>query len=112
MSKKQTIGQVAAKYLREHGHESVMWGDTIILHDIAEAAGLPQESSKTIRRVMNALDRSPELTKLYVKVRLTTTGGGWPELSICPNACQPICNDFGIVIIGFDVFSRTLFFRK
>lgn len=60
--------------MREHGHESVMWGDNTILHDIAEAAGLPHQSAKTMRRVLNALDRSPEFVKLYVNIRMTTAG--------------------------------------
>ena len=65
-----TIGDVAARFLRDNGHQSVMWGDVMLLHEIAAAAGIESNGSVTERRVLNAIDRSGALVKLYTTVRI------------------------------------------
>lgn len=65
-----TIGELAARFLRKNGHQSVMWGDVMLLHEIAAAAGIEPNGSVTERKVLNAIDRSGAMVKLYTKVRI------------------------------------------
>lgn len=65
-----TIGEIAARFLRDNGHQSVMWGDVMLLHEIAAAAGIESNGSVTERRVLNAIDRSGVLVKVYTIVRI------------------------------------------
>lgn len=67
---KATIGETAARFLRANGHRSVMWGDVMLLHEIAAAAGIEANGSVTERRVLNAIDRSGVFVKLYTVVRI------------------------------------------
>jgi hypothetical protein len=37
---KKTIAEFAKEYLQSQGFDSVAWGDSMLLHEIAEYAGL------------------------------------------------------------------------
>jgi hypothetical protein len=49
---------VAALYLRERGFDRVGWGDTHLLHEIAEVLGMKADSWRTERLVLNRIDRT------------------------------------------------------
>lgn len=67
---RRTIAQVAAQHLRQHGHPAVGYGDTLLLHEIAAAAGLPPKSWRTEKNVLAALERAPHLfEKRYYRSR-------------------------------------------
>lgn len=68
MGKRKTIGEIAAEYMRENGYTFVMHGDSHLLHEIAEAAGLPHRSWRTEEQVLNALDGSKAFVKTYVRL--------------------------------------------
>lgn len=53
--------------MREQGHTFVMCGDSFLLHEIAEAAGLPHRSWQTEKQVLDALDRSKMFVKTFVR---------------------------------------------
>jgi len=67
-TKKPTIGKIAADYMRQHDYKFVMLGDAHLLHEIADVAGIPHKGFDTEIRVLNALDRSNEFVKGYVRV--------------------------------------------
>ena len=54
---RKTIAQKAAEYIKSIDGTGVMWGDSHLLHEIAEYCGLPHQSWKTELRVLNAIDR-------------------------------------------------------
>lgn len=77
----------AVDVLRETDNPAVGFGDSGLLHEIAEAAGWPHEGPDTERRVLNALDKTRgELKKRYFKHRgrfhrcfwLPEEAGTWP----------------------------------
>jgi hypothetical protein len=56
---RRRICDAAAEVLRETDNPAVMWGDSRLLHLIAERAGLPHEAWDTEDRVLNALSKTP-----------------------------------------------------
>ncbi len=66
---RKTIGEHAKEYLKANGLDSVGWGDTYLLHDIAEHAGLSHRGWHTEKQVLDALDRSPLFEKHYFRGR-------------------------------------------
>ena len=64
--------QAAAELLKELALPSIGWGDSNLLHILAERLGMPHEGSLTERKVLNRIDRSNrgEFYKAYV---------GYPE---------------------------------
>jgi len=67
---RRTIAEVAAEHLRAHGHPAVGYGDTLLLHEIAAAAGLAPRSWRTEKSVLAALERRPDLfEKRYFRSR-------------------------------------------
>lgn len=69
LAKKKTIGELAKEYLESQGMDSVSFGDSYLLHEIAEYAGIPHRSWRTERQILNALDRSPLFEKYYFRGR-------------------------------------------
>lgn len=67
MGRRKTIGEYAKEYLLFNGFDSVSWGDTYLLHEIAEYAGLLHRSWRTERQILNALERSPLFEKGYFR---------------------------------------------
>ncbi|RPF49601.1 hypothetical protein EDD75_0419 [Thermodesulfitimonas autotrophica] len=63
MAKRKTIGEFAKEYLESQGMDSVAFGDSYLLHEIAEYAGIPHRSWQTERQILNALERSPLFEK-------------------------------------------------
>ena len=56
----------AIDVLRQTGNPAVMFGDSGLLHLIADAAGMPHNAWHTERRVLSALAKTPgELVKRY-----------------------------------------------
>ena len=53
------ICDAAVDVLKETDNPAVMWGDSGLLHLIAERAGLPHQSWLTEGRVLNALSKTP-----------------------------------------------------
>lgn len=58
---RRTIAEVAAEHLREHDHPAVGYRDSLLLHEIAAAAGMPHNGRRTELNVLAALDRAPHL---------------------------------------------------
>lgn len=69
MSRRKTIGELAKEYLESQGFDSVSFGDSYLLHEIAEYAGIPHRSWRTERQILNALERSPLFEKYYFRGR-------------------------------------------
>jgi len=67
VTKRKTIGEHAKEYLEANGFDSVGWGDSHLLHDIAEHAGLPHRGWRTEKQVLDALERSPLFEKRYFR---------------------------------------------
>ncbi|HAK87666.1 MAG: hypothetical protein A2X55_09090 [Nitrospirae bacterium GWB2_47_37] len=57
--KRRRICDCAEEVLRETDNPAVGFGDSGLLHRVAERAGLPHEAWKTEERVLNALSRTP-----------------------------------------------------
>ena len=53
------VCDAAMLVLKETNNDAVMWGDSVLLHQIAEKAGMPHDSWKTEEKVLNALSRQP-----------------------------------------------------
>lgn len=69
---KKRICDHAVMVLCRTNNDALMSGDTVLLHQIAKAAGLPAEGPRTEHRVLSALSKTPgELIKGY-----TLTLGG------------------------------------
>jgi len=67
---RRTIAAAAVEHLRAHGHPAVGYGDSLLLHEIAEAAGIGHEGPRTERNVLAALERAPHLfEKRYFRSR-------------------------------------------
>lgn len=62
---KKTIAEVAKEYLISRGFCSVGYGDSHLLHEIAEAAGVKHDGWRTERNILAALDRSPLFEKEF-----------------------------------------------
>lgn len=62
---RKTIGEFAKEYLESRGFDSVACGDSCLMHEIAEYAGLPHRSWRTEKQILDALDRSPLFQKYY-----------------------------------------------
>lgn len=60
---RKTIGSYAAEYMKKNNIKMVCSRDSVLLHDIADYAGVPHEGLKTENRIANALDRSPLFKK-------------------------------------------------
>ena len=54
----ETAAHVAAKHLRATGNQSVGWGDSGLLHQIASLLGMPHEGPTTEAKVLDRIDRS------------------------------------------------------
>ena len=67
VAKRKTIAEFAREYLVENGFDAVAWGDSRLLHEIAEYAGLPHRAWRTEKQVLDALDRSPLFEKRYFR---------------------------------------------
>jgi hypothetical protein len=63
--------QVAAKVLTETDNSAIGYGDSGLLHMVAEQLGWPPESWLTEKRVLDAIDRHHEgvLVKRYFQAR-------------------------------------------
>ena len=61
MSERMRVCDAALEVLTKTGNPAVMWGDTGLLHAIAERAGLPSKDRawKTENAVLAALSRQP-----------------------------------------------------
>ena len=69
---KQRICDHAVTVLKRTDNAAVMWGDSFLLHMIAQEAGLSHDGPRTERRVLSALSKTPgPLTKKYTR----TMGG-------------------------------------
>lgn len=53
-----SAAQVAAAYLRQTGNPGVGWGDSRLLHEIAQQLGMPAEGPVTERKVLARIERS------------------------------------------------------
>jgi len=58
---RRTIAQFAHEYLIEKGFDIVGYGDTHLLHEIADYSGREHNSWKTEMNILNALERAPAL---------------------------------------------------
>lgn len=65
MTRRKTIAEHAYEHCKDRGHPGVGYGDSFLLHEIAEVAGIPHRSWRTERQILNALDRSKQ--SLFVK---------------------------------------------
>lgn len=59
MQRKLRVCDAAVQVLRETDNPAVMWGDSGLLHAIAERMGWKHEGPRTEERVLNALSRTP-----------------------------------------------------
>lgn len=57
--KEARVCHAAVEVLRETNNPAVMWGDTVLLHQIAERAGIKHNGWVTETRVLNALSARP-----------------------------------------------------
>jgi 2-methylisocitrate lyase-like PEP mutase family enzyme len=62
---RKTIAEHAKEYLESKGYNTVMWGDSALIHEIAELAGVKHNAWRTERNILNALDRSNLFEKHY-----------------------------------------------
>lgn len=67
MRNRRTVAEAAAAYLRRTGEPGVMHGDAMLLHEIAEAAGMKQQGPVTQQRVLARLEGSPLFRKSVVR---------------------------------------------
>lgn len=83
----KTLAQIAAEYLRETGNPAIGWGDSGLLHAVAERAGLPHESIFTEKKVLDRIGYSNrgELVKTY------TSYPGFRGLAKCRRFYLPEC---------------------
>lgn len=77
---KQTAANVAADLLRETGNPAIGWGDSALLHGVAERLGMEHESARTERLVLNRIDRTHKgvLVKTYIR---------YPERGLANTRC-------------------------
>ena len=68
-SRRLTIAEIAHQYLVSRGFDRVCYGDAILLHEIAEAAGRPHNSWVTEKNILNALEGSSLFEKRYFRAR-------------------------------------------
>lgn len=73
---RKTIAEYVKEYLQTNGFDSVAWGDSSLLHEIAEYAGLKHNGWKTENNVLAALDRSDLFEKHYFL-------GGFRQQRLC-----------------------------
>jgi hypothetical protein len=66
---KKSVAAIAAEYLREKEFPAVMSGDSYLLHEIAERAGMGHDGWRTEKRVLDAIDRTNkgELEKVLLR---------------------------------------------
>lgn len=64
---RKTIAEYAKEYLISQGFDGVGYGDSALLHEIAEYAGLKHNAWKTENNVLAALDRSALFEKRYFR---------------------------------------------
>lgn len=65
----KNVWKAAVKVLEETGNQCVMYGDVVLLHDIANKMGWPPEAWETQQRVMMALNKYPgELLKQKIRL--------------------------------------------
>jgi hypothetical protein len=65
---RKTIGEYAKEYLQSKGFNSVQWGDSMLLHEIAEYAELKHQAWKTEKQILDALDRSKFFWKSFIRI--------------------------------------------
>lgn len=73
---KKTIAEYAKEYLQLQGFDSVAWGDSMLIHEIAEYVGLKHDGWKTEKNILAALDRSKLFEKKYFL-------GGFKQQKLC-----------------------------
>lgn len=54
----KTAAQFAAEHLRATGNPAIGYGDSGLLHQVAELIGLPHEGIKTEKKVLDRIERS------------------------------------------------------
>lgn len=65
------VCDATVEVLGETDNDGVMWGDSGLLHLIAERLGWEHQSWKTEERVLNALSKTPGiLEKRYVRLHI------------------------------------------
>jgi hypothetical protein len=64
----KSAAQVAADYLRKTGNSGIGYGDSRLLHEVADLLGMKHEAFKTERKVLARIDRSHDgvLVKEFV----------------------------------------------
>jgi hypothetical protein len=64
-----SVASIAADHLRATNNPSVGWGDSHLLHEIAEKAGIESRGHRTEKAVLDAIDRSnkEQLVKRYFR---------------------------------------------
>lgn len=64
------VWQAATIVLQRTKNDAVMWGDNVLLHQIAEEMGWPNEAFKTPKKVLAALRSNPgKLRSLKTQMR-------------------------------------------
>lgn len=58
MEGRSNAAQVAAAYLRKTGNPAVGWGDSRLLHEIAQLLGMRPDGPATERKVLARIERS------------------------------------------------------
>lgn len=58
MAHPANAAEIAARHLRETGNPAIGWGDSMLLHEVADRPGLSHESPATERKVLDLIDRS------------------------------------------------------
>lgn len=68
--RRQSAAQVAASLLRETGNPAIGWGDSGLLHQVADMLGMPHEGPRSERKVLDRIERSHQgvLEKRHVEV--------------------------------------------
>lgn len=89
-----SAAQVAAAYLRQTGNPGVGWGDSRLLHEIAQQLGMPAEGPVTERKVLARIERSyfGILDKRYMS--MAPAGPGRVRQFWLPECVQDRCEAY------------------
>lgn len=74
----ETAAQAAVAVLRDSGNPAIGWGDSGLLHAVAERLGMPHEGLATERKVLDRIERSH--AGVLIKRYKTYSGRGLSRL--------------------------------